>query len=112
MKPATIITIKPDGTKLVQQHDPAKRPSLKLLQEAVGGLIQPVDQYLKGKQAYVNEEGILLGLEPNLEGSKAVRWPVGEKDVFGGEIGPLFGNVVILEGFVPEEDEDEDEDED
>jgi hypothetical protein len=111
MKPATIITILTDGTKLVQQHDPTKRPSLKLLQKEVGGLIQPVDQYLKGKEAYINEEGILLGLQINLEGSKAVRWPVGEKDVLGNEIGPLHGPVVILEGFVPEEDELTEEDE-
>lgn len=106
---ARFVVILPDGTTLVRERNAADPPSLKELQEAVGGLIQPCDNFLTQPKmkAYCNEEGILLGLPENLEGSRAVRWPVGTNDLFGGRIGPLHGPVVILDGF---EDEDCDED--
>jgi len=91
---ATITIIQPDGTKTVTERDPADRPQLKELQEAVGGYIEPVDAYLpQGTEAYANEEGLLIGLPPNLAGAAAVKWPY-----------PIVGPVVVCEGFAPEED--------
>lgn len=112
MKFATMIIIQPDGSKLVSQHDPKKLPPLEVLQAAVGGLIQPCDQFLEGtgKRAYCNEEFLVHDFAPNPEGTRAVKWPAGEKDLLTGEVvGPLHGNIVLLEGFEDEDDEDEDD---
>jgi len=85
----TITIYKPDGSKSVENRRGDQYPDLKELQSFVGGLIQPVDQYLEGDVvAYANEEGLLLNMGINIEGAKAVRWPV-----------PLVGPVVVLEGF-------------
>lgn len=106
-----MIIIQPDGTKLVSQHDPKRRPSYKELQHHVGGLIQACGQFLEdGREAYCNEEFLLRGLAVNLEGSRLVRWPVGKKDFLSGEtVAPLHGPVIILEGFADEEDDEEEE---
>lgn len=108
MTKPTMTTIQPDGTRQVRHFEPGEGPSLEELQEAVGGLIQPVDAFLDdGRRAYCNEEFLLHGLAPNPEGSRAVKWPVGEKDFLtGGQVGMLHGNIVILEGFPSEDEED------
>jgi len=93
-----VITIKPDWT--VNWYESEKRPTLEELQKIVGGLIAPVDDFIdkenaEGVEAYVNDEGILIGLEPNYIGTKMVNWPE-----------TLFGPLVILEGFKTEEEEE------
>lgn len=89
---ATITIIQPDGTKTVTEREPTDHPKLKELQEAVGGYIEAVDAYLpEGTVAYANEEGLLVGLPRNPEGTKAVKWPY-----------PIVGPIVICEGFDPE----------
>ena len=91
---ATITIIQPDGTKTVTERNSAARPQLEELQKAVGGYIEAVDAYLpEGTQAYANEEGLLVGLHQNPEGTKAVKWPY-----------PIVGPVIICEGFAPDED--------
>jgi len=106
MKRATLIIIHPDGRKEVSNYAPSDRPPYEVLRDAVGGLIQPCGQFMKGRsEAYCNEEFLLHGMAPNLEGSKAVNWPVGEKDrLWGSLIEPLHGPIIILEGFDEEED--------
>jgi hypothetical protein len=98
-KMGKVITIKPDWT--VDWYESEKRPTLEELQKIVGGLIAPVDDFIdkenaKEVEAYVNDEGILIGLEPNYIGTKMVNWPE-----------TLFGPLVILEGFKTEEEEEE-----
>lgn len=84
--------------------DDAPPPALKLLQAAVGGLIEPVDRFLPMNLhavesahdpvvvAYANEEGAIRGLPENASGSAAVRWPLDAAD-------PIRGPVVVLEGW-------------
>tara|TARA_Y100000310_G_scaffold296680_1_gene329132 strand:+ start:734 stop:943 length:210 start_codon:yes stop_codon:yes gene_type:complete len=61
-----------------------KEPTLADLQGLVGGYIEVV--YLEGnKQLIVNEEGLLLGLEPNKPAS-----------MLAGTL--IVGNAVMLEG--------------
>lgn len=63
----------------------------------MGGLIAPVDSYLDAYSedpahyvvtAYANDEGLLIGLDLNHAGAKAVGWPH-----------PLAGPIVVLEGW-------------
>jgi len=90
---ATITIIQPDGTKTVTERDAGDRPSLKEMQTAVGGYIEPVDRFLEeGTVAYANEEGLLNGMERNPAATAAVKWPY-----------PIVGPVIICEGFDPEE---------
>lgn len=104
MKRATLIVIHPDGRRLVSNYLPSERPSYDTLRELVGGLIQPCGQFMEG-EAYCNEEFLVLGMAPNLVGSRAVKWPVGELDIVRQvKVGPLHGVVVILEGFEEEEE--------
>lgn len=98
---ATFTIIQPSGA--TTEREPGNKPTLKELQAAVGGHIEVADQFLDdGREAYINDEGLLRGLAPNLKGSVAVRWPWGERNIDGDLIPPLFGPVVILEGFDPE----------
>ena len=91
---ATITIYQPDGTKTVTTRDANDKPSLKELQAAVGGLIEPVDAYLTDDStAYANEEGLLHRMPINMFGARAVNWPE-----------PLVGPIVVLSGFDPEED--------
>lgn len=91
---ATITIYQPDGSKTVEDRPRHRYPDLKELQGFVGGLIQAVDYYLEGDAvAYANEEGILLGMQINLAGANAVKWPE-----------PLVGPVVVLEGFGRDEE--------
>ena len=90
---ATVTIIQPDGTTTVDERDPSDNPSLKELQQAVGGYIEAVDAMLTdGTVAYANEEGLLLGLKPNPKGTEEVNWPY-----------TIVGPVVILRGFEEEE---------
>lgn len=90
---ATVTIIQPDGTTTVNERDPSDSPSLEELQQAVGGYIEPVDSMMTdGTVAYANEEGRLVGLEPNPKATEAVKWPY-----------PIVGPVVILRGFEGEE---------
>lgn len=90
---ATITIIQPDGTETKTERDSADRPTLKELQAAVGGYIEPVDRFLpEGTVAYANEEGLLVGLDRNPKATERVKWPY-----------PIVGPVVICEGFDPEE---------
>ncbi len=66
-----VTTINPDGTEKIDLMP--DRPDLKYMQEAVGGYIEKVPAIKK--EAYVNEEGMLEGLAPNLKGMQAVEWP-------------------------------------
>lgn len=73
----TRLTIQPDGTVEVELQKP--KPSLALMQEAVGGYIEPVDFFLKRKVwqhivAYCNEEFAYRDPRPNLLGTRAVGW--------------------------------------
>jgi len=96
------ITILPDGTVNRETRSCDARPKLAELQAAVGGLIQPVDYEMPpGYEAFANEEGLLMGLEKNPVGMRAVKWP---------EDGLLVGPIVILYGFNLDWDYDEDED--
>ena len=89
---ATITIIQPDGTKTVTEREPTDHPKLEELQKAVDGYLVAVNTHLpKGTKAYVNEDGLLVGLSPNPEGTKAVKWTH-----------LLVGPVVICEGFAPE----------
>lgn len=90
---ATITIIQPDGTTNITERDASDRPSLKELQQAVGGYIEPVDAMMDdGTIAYANEEGLLVGMPPNPKATAAVKWPH-----------TIVGPVVILKGFDPEE---------
>jgi hypothetical protein len=90
---ATVTIIQPDGTTTLTERDPSDRPSLKELQKAVGGYIEPVDAMLDdGTVAYANEEGLLMGMPPNPKATREVKWPY-----------PIVGPVVILRGFDDEE---------
>lgn len=90
---ATITIIQPDGSTTITERGASERPSLKELQEAVGGYIEPVDAMMTdGTIAYANEEGLLIGMPPNPVATKAVKWPH-----------IIVGPVVILKGFDPEE---------
>ena len=57
------LAVEPDGTtkRLIFTRD----NSLRVFQNAVGGLIEPV-RIAPTLEMYVNEEGILLGLEKNI----------------------------------------------
>jgi len=64
----TYLYIDPNGTAvLVNQED--DQTSLACLQELVGGLIENVAPNALGCDAWVNEEGLVYGLEINLVGS-------------------------------------------
>jgi hypothetical protein len=93
---AKITIIYPKGGTVEETRDPSDIPTLEELQKAVGGLIESVDAYLpEGTQAYANEEGVLLGLEPNPTATELLAWPY-----------MILGPVVILEGFDSENGED------
>ncbi len=79
-----ITTINPDGTERIDLM--ADRPDLKYMQEAVGGYIEKVPAVKK--EAYVNEEGMMEGLAPNLRGMQVIEWP--------GDY-PLVGSILIIE---------------
>lgn len=93
---AKITIIYPKGGTVEETRDSSDIPTLEELQKAVGGLIESVDAYLpEGTQAYANEEGVLLGLEPNPTATELLAWPY-----------MIVGPVVILEGFDSEDGED------
>ena len=95
----TIIVIHPQGT--MQHIRQEERPTLRQLQGWVGGYIEPVYKYLpEGMEAWVDEDGISKGLPPNNVGTLAVEWPH-----------MLLGNVVVVQGFPPEEEGEVDFDE-
>lgn len=80
------VVIKVDGTEVDLLIGPDQ---LKMLQMAVGGWIEPVRAYFKGKwrEAYVDEEGMCKGLPLNLAASNAY------------QRGDICGDmVVVLEG--------------
>lgn len=74
-----------------------RKPELAELQQLVGGYIEAVDGCLEqpGVEAYGNEEGRLLGMQPNIAATVLLRWPY-----------RIVGPVVILSGFEPEREED------
>jgi hypothetical protein len=68
------LTIEPSGFVEVKRDQP--EPTLADMQKAVGGLIQSVDYGCPpGVQAYVNEEGWLLSMEPNPHASRILKFP-------------------------------------
>ena len=99
----TILTIiQPDGTTTTETAK--ERPSdvpLERLQQLVGGYIELLPKYGSSptaeawapafKTVYVNEEGKLLGMEPNFPAMEAIGWPTSMADHW------LMGPVVILE---------------
>lgn len=69
------------------------KPTLKEMQDFVGGYIEPVRGCRYGGKAVTlvaNQDGLLLGLPTNLVATKLYR-------AIGGEV--IVGNVIILEGF-------------
>jgi hypothetical protein len=94
------IVVQPDASIVVEKR--IQKPNLEELQQAVGGLITPVDCFLQEEnaltEAYANDEGILMGMEANVMGTMICKWP---------EL--LFGPIVILKGFPEEEEESDDE---
>lgn len=93
-----VLVIQPDGTAKFEKREPSEAPDLKELQGYVGGYIEAVDAWMPAStRAWANEEGLLLGLEPNFVGTTMVKWRH-----------PIVGPVVILYGFRYYEDEAED----
>jgi len=71
---------------------PEREKRLKFLHEAVGGYIEGV-ALRGGKYMYVNEEGLMLGLDPNYKASKLAGIPI-------------VGNAVVLSADEAESDRD------
>jgi len=67
MAKGTLAIIAPDGAVTMQRVETAKGPSLEVLQAAVGGYIERVRVRWFGRvrDAYVNEEGLIKGLNLN-----------------------------------------------
>jgi hypothetical protein len=77
------MVIEPNGFVELKRDQP--KPTLKDMQQAVGGLITPVDYNTpQGVQAYVNDEGILLNMPFNPIATRMLKYP-----------GQLFGNAFV-----------------
>jgi len=78
--------IKADGTE--EDKEFPKKPTLKEMQEVVGGLIEPIKVKYEGRIAtmVVNEDGKSSELTFNEKAS----------NIYGG---PIVGDVFILEGY-------------
>lgn len=82
------VVIDPDG-KITE----IETPSLEEAQKAVGGYVEPI-LFRHGKvtgQVLVNEDGLRLGLKPNL---KATQVCIG----FANIAGSIVGTVIVLTG--------------
>lgn len=68
------LTIQPSGLVEIKRDQP--KPDLRTSQKAVGGLIAPVEYGTPpGVSAYVNDEGIIMGLTPNPTASLMLKYP-------------------------------------
>jgi hypothetical protein len=60
-----------------------EKPEYRVLSDAVGGLIAPVAAP-HGDTVYVNDEGLLMGLDPNMGAMLVAQYP-----------GPLVGDAIV-----------------
>jgi hypothetical protein len=72
MSKGTLHIVSPDGVTHQQRVETSKGPSLDVLQAAVGGYIERVSVRYEGKvrDAYINEEGKLKGLNYNRDATR------------------------------------------
>lgn len=83
MKPLKkAFVVQPDGTRYVQEFQDSP---LKILQEAVEGLIEPVD-LMNTLTMWVNEEGKLIGKTPNPFATEAWFRQCGATDIVVGTV--------------------------
>lgn len=101
---ARYIVIPPEGEIRIERRSPWCLPATELLQADVGGLIQEVSAFCPpGINAYANENSWALRLKPNPLGSQVVGWK--RVDPFTGiaEEAVVDGPVVILAGFLSDD---------
>jgi len=78
-----------------------EQPTLEDMQEFVDGRIEIV--YLSnGDHLIINEEGILDGLEPNMEATDIGRSDVGLDNVLSHGMPQLVGDILLIEGGLKE----------
>lgn len=87
--------LKADGTKNFVPT--SKKPTLKEMQAAVGGYIQPVSVDFDGRKRtmIVNEEGKIVGLPVNELATKIYQ----ESYRYGSTFGMVVGDVLVLIGY-------------
>ena len=74
-----------------------EQPTLRDMQEFVDGRIEIV--YLSnGDHLIINEEGLLDGLEPNVEATDIWWSDVGLDNVLSHGMPPLVGDILLIEG--------------
>tara|TARA_R100000951_G_C2600691_1_gene168088 strand:+ start:259 stop:525 length:267 start_codon:yes stop_codon:yes gene_type:complete len=74
-----------------------EQPTLRDMQEFVDGRIEIV--YLSnGDHLIINEEGLLDGLEPNMEATDIWWSDVGLDNVLSHGMPPLVGDILLIEG--------------
>ena len=89
------VTIGVNGERTTDEFEIGK--SYELLREAVGGLIDVVELRGKGVDMWVNDEGLILGLEQNPYGTALYDEEFGTPQ-------PIVGNIIIT-GACDEEGE-------
>ena len=69
-----VLNLFSDGSFTLTEQ--SKKPELRQLQNGVDGLIAPVDAFIRGKHitAYVNDEGWMLNMAPNIFAQHFVKW--------------------------------------
>lgn len=86
-----IVTIFPSGSVVTEEWESSHLPSCERLQEAVGGYFERVRVRYEGKMrdAFVNENGIALGLPENLPATRML------DGRFKGYAGLLHGKCAV-----------------
>lgn len=90
-----IAIIRPDGTLAYDDAPDDDHGQLRAFQDIVGGDIQLAPIEFHGCDAFVNEEGIDLGLARNRTAEHALDWPAA-----------LLGPVIVTGGLYGETDVD------
>lgn len=90
----TFVVIEPSGEVRTESADGTDNGRLSALKAAVGGWLEGVSVMRPGMFAYVNEEGDMLDLEPNLPGSRLLR-RLGSQAMFS-RGGVILGPVVLV----------------
>lgn len=89
MKPGKLVIIEPNGNRLNVGYP--DKPSLKNLQDAVGGYIERVRVRVDGRvrDGYVNEDGIAQELPVNFPAMQLLAPP------FDQRVNTLLGNLAV-----------------
>jgi len=85
-----LVVIKPDGSTIEHRIE-SKRPTLEILKELVQGWVERVRVRWEGKvrDAYVDEEGLIKGLQSNRKAIQLLAPP------FDPEMVTIVGTLVI-----------------